>query len=379
MPEGYEPFQISSTGLLVGRTRLAEGNRWRINIGTSDYPQRFIVLFRASLPKPLQQWNREQIAATLQFPLLEGATVQETLWMVLFDGEVPAMNVTSVQDRHWGLGAMIPSDLLGSEESELGEHLPLSGKDAALTVIGVNLIREHNLIQVLKSLPVSTRQEEMQRWFLHWSAEWNIIADKVDFRMTHLPLPNIRPKLLARPAASESEEEETTGIIRPFLAMMDSGTQKALRVTKEQTVQEKFGSAMDSVPKQPTPILTSQVYWQGRFSEGIRCLFGTEEGALRSVRLTSVPSTGGWMQLLSKHMWLWISLALLIPIFVLLSVRWVHVSELWLQFPHFWGMTLGVLLWVFVPESFLGLIIIVLTFVSLFRPSWARHRFRVYS
>jgi len=380
MPQGYEPIQISSAGSILGRARLAESNRWQINIGTSDYPQRLSILFRASLSRPLKQWNREQVVSTLQFPRLEGVTVQETIWSIAFEGNLPPLDVTSIQERHGGSGTAALPDVPGSEESHLGEHQPLSAIDAALSLIGVNLIREHNLIQVLKSLPVSHRQEEKQRWFLHWLEEWNMVADKVDFQISHVPLTlhNVRPRLLIRPADSNSERTKTTGIVLPFLELMGARTQESLKVNKKQTVQEKFGSAMDAIPKQPIPILNSQVYWQGRSSEEVQYLFGSESGGLRAIRLTSVPHTSNWILPFSEYIWLWISLALLIPIFVLLSVRWIHLTELWLQFPHFWGTALGVLLWVFMPESFLGPIIIALTFIAFFRPSWTRHRLRTH-
>ena len=379
MPEGYEPIQISSAGLILGRTRLAESNRWRINIGTSDYPQRVNVLFRVALPQSLTQWNREQIVSTLQFPFLEEVAVQETLWTLTFEGNLPPLNVTTIRDRHWGTGMIASSDFFGSEESDLGEYLPISGIDAARSLIGVNLIREHNLLQVLKSVPASLRQEEMHRWFLHWQEEWDMVADKVDFQISHLPLTlhNVRPNLIVRPVDAASELD-TIGIIRPFLEIMGARTQESLRLNKEETVQEKFGTTMDLTVRHPVPILTSQVYWQGRSSEEMQYLFGMEEGLLRGIRLASLPSTGSWILEQSEHVWLWGSLSLLIPIFVLLSVRQVYLAELWLQFPHFWGMTLGFLLWVFVPESFIGPIIIALTFGAFFRPSWPRYRYKTY-
>ena len=380
MPDGYEPIQISSAGLMLGRTRLTEGNRWRINIGTSDYPQRFSMLFRASLPQQLKQWNQEQVVSMLQFPLLEGVVVQETIWMAALEGDLPPLNVTSVRDRHGSSGVITPG-VLGTDENDLGEHTPISGKDVTLSLIGINLIRQSNLLQVLKSLPTSFRQDEVQRWFLHWLDEWNTVADKVEFQISHLPLTlhNVRPQLITRPADPVAKGAESTGIIRSLLEIMGARTPDALRDDKEQTVQEKFGSTMDFIPKQPIPVLTSQVYWQGRVSEKVQYLFGTEKGALQTIRLTSVPNTGGWMLQSSEHIWLGISLSLLIPVVVLLSVRWIHLMELWLQFPHFWGMTLGILLWTFLPESFLGPIIMALTFMSFFRPSWVRHRSRMYS
>ena len=364
MPEGYQLIQISSAGLLLGRARFIENNRWQINIGTSGYPQRLNILFRASIPQPLKQWNREQIVSTLQFPQLEGVVVQETIWTVAMEGSTSPLNVAMVQE----------SD---GKEKKLGEHTPITGIDVTLSLIGMNLIREDNLLRVLQSLSVSLRQEEIQYWFLHWLAEWNMVADKVDFQISHLPLTlhNVRPKLITQSTDSDSEKTN----VRSFLERMGAQTPSALKVFKEQIAQEKFGQAMDSLASPPVPILTSQVYWQGRVTNEVQYLFGTEEGAIRAIRLTSVPSAGAWLPQFSGHPWLWISLALLIPVFVLLSVRWVYLSELWLQFPHFWGMTIGVLLWIFLAESFIGPIVIVLTFLSLFRPSWTRHRFRMYS
>jgi hypothetical protein len=357
MPQGYEPIQVSSAGLLLERIRLEESNRWQINIGTSDYPQRLNILFKASIPVSLKKWNREQITSSLQFPFLEGVAVQETLWTATFEGSIPTLNVETI--------------LGGGETNKLKEHSPLSGKEATLSLIGVNLIREHNLLYTLRSLPVSSRQEEMRRWLAHWLEEWYTVADKVDFQMTLLSAQDVKPKLLLR---SNLPRRAEPGTIRAFLDTMGTSTQAALRVGTQQSVLEKFGISLDTAYRQPVPILTSQVYWQGRISAEMQHLFGAEEGALRAIHLTSMPSEGKWTDWLSEQMWVAICLLLLVPIVLLLSVRWVYMMELWLQFPHFWGMTIGVLLWVFLPESFLGLAIIVLTFASFFRPSWRRNR-----
>jgi len=361
MPLEFELLQISSAGSILERTRLDENNRWRINIGTSDYPQRLSVLFRTSFRLPLEQWNREHVIAMLQFPLMEGVVVQDTIWTVAFEGNIPTINVTSVLQQH----------------ENLGNHVPVSGTNAILSQIGLNLIREHNLLRVLNSLPVTVRQEETWRWYSHWLEEWNTVADKVDYQVAHLPLTvqSITPKLIIRPIDPAREQEESIGIVRPFLKTMSAKSREALRDNKEQSVREKFGTTADTIPKYSTPILNSQVYWQGRSAEEMQHLFGAEEGMIRAVQLTSVPSEGGWTIHVTEHVWLFISLTFLVPILVLLSVRWVHLAELWLQFPHFWGLVLGVLLWTFLPESFVGLILIVLTIASFFRPSWTRRRY----
>jgi hypothetical protein len=360
MPPGYELIQISAVGIILDHTRLDDQHRWRINIGTSDYLQRLNILFRASLKPPLRQWNRGQVAATLQCPILEGVTVQETLWTAAFEGTIPTLHVKTTLDS--------------KETYDLKDHTPLSGMEAALSLVGMNLVREHNLLQTLRSLPAFSRQDEMQRWFWHWSNEWNMVADKVDFQMSNLSSQNIRPQLIVRSAASPTERTESTGTVRSFLATIGMGTQEALRDIKRQIVQDQFDTSINTLQQQSAPVLNSQVYWQGRVSEKMQYLFGTEEGGLHAIHLTSQPDIGDWADWFSKHLWLGICLALLIPILVLLSVRWVHLMELWLQFPHFWGMTLGVLLWALVPESFIGVIIITLTLISFLRPSWLRHR-----
>jgi len=361
MPIGYEPIQISSAGAILDQTRLEENHQWKVNIGTSDYPQRLNIFFRASLPHSIRQWNQEQITATLRFPILVGVTVQETLWTVAMEGNAPTMSVETALD--------------GAKKHSHGDYRPMSGREAALSLVGVNLIREHNLLHVLRTLPVSLRQEEMLKWFLHWSDDWNTVADKVDSQIAYLPLQDIKPKLITDLTDQESGRMVIPGTIRSFWGTMSARTQESLRTGKEQSIQDKFPAGMETQSTPTGPILASPVYWQGRLSNEMQYLFGTEEGTLRSIRLTSKPDDGNWAQWLDEFVWLGISFALLIPIFVLLSVRWVHPKELWLQFPHFWGMTIGVLLWTFLPESFIGLIIIVLTFVSFFRPSWTRHRF----
>ena len=376
MPSEYEPIQISSASSILDRTRLEEKGRWRIHIGTSDYPQRLNILFRAPFSKPLRRWKREQIVSTLRFPTLEGVAVQDTIWTIAFEGNLPTLNVASALDQHWSGGTLLSPKLIGRHVNDLGDHSPLSGRDSQITLIGVNLIREYNLLRVLDSIPLSARQEEVRRWFLHWSGEWDMVADKVDFQVAHLPLSlhNVRSNLILRPLGAASGRGETAGIVRLFLETMGASTRESLRVSKDRSVSEKFGTSFDVQQRQSVPILNSPVYWQGRISDEMQYLFGAEEGAVRTITLTSLPHESKLSDWISEHVWLWISLGLLLPVFVLLLVRWVYVMELWLQFPHFWGMSIGVLFWTFLPESFIGLIIIVLTFVSFFRPSWSRHR-----
>jgi hypothetical protein len=369
MPPGYELIQISSAGAILDRTQIRENHEWRINLGISDYPQRFSILFRVQLPYPLKRWNRSQIAATLQFPLLKGVTVRETLWTVAFEGHVPTLHVKSALDEN--------------EVIDLGEHIPLAGVNAMLSQVGVNLIRKNNLYHVLRSLPVSSRREDVQHWFSNWSDEWNAVSEKVDPQVDYLEkqnstspasLRNIKPNLLMRPIDFDGGKVVSPGTIRLFWQTMAAPTPESLKKNKEELVKEKFAEVSETQSQQQGTLWNSQVYWQGRISEEIQYLFGTEEETIRAIHFTSKPTEKEWMSWFSDHVLLGICFALLLPILVLLSVRWVHLMELWLQFPHFWGMTVGVLFWTFLPESFIGLIIIIGTFFSLFRPSWTRHR-----
>ena len=361
MPSGYEPIQIFSAGSILGYTWLEGSGRLRINIGKSDYPQRLNMLFHVPKKLPLRFWNQKQVMSALQFPVLEGVVVQDTIWTVAFEGSVPSLRVESILDE----GGI----------NNMGEHTPLSGAEASLSLVGLNLVREHNLLRVLNSIP-SGRPDEMLRWFSHWTAEWNTVAGKVDFQVMNLPLmiQNVRPSLIVCNDDYFNTQSETVGIVRPFLETISATTREALRARKKQSVNEKFGNAIDHLATYPVSILNSQVYWQGRISGETRYLFGAEERVVQTILLTSNPNEGEWTNWLYSFMILWISFCLLCPIFILMLVRCVCIVDMWYQFPHFWGMSLGIILWTFVPESFIGIIVILLTCLSFFRPSWPRHR-----
>ncbi|MDR0520526.1 MAG: hypothetical protein LBH00_01595 [Planctomycetaceae bacterium] len=351
MPGGYELIQISADGSMVQRTRL-DRNRWTVYIGSSDYPQRLCILFRTVLPAPVWQ-QQEKRTSALQFPVLEGIAVQETLWSLSLEDDVPAFNI----------------DIAGTF---LNHQTPLSGDEAVQTLIGLNLIREYHLIRLLNSVS-SSKPADLQRWFSHWLSEWNTAADRIDDQMQRLPLTlqNIRPKFVQNQADSAAKKGQKQGYLGAFSETISRQTQKELLENKQQCVLgKKISFAGEDEKTMPMP--TSQVYWQGRISADMRYFFGYSEGAVREITLTSLPEEMSWTHFFSGAVHLAAGLILVMPIIVLLLIRWVNLRELWLQFPHFWTMSFGILLWVFIPGSIIGLAVIGFTVLAFFRPSWRR-------
>ncbi|GHT17691.1 hypothetical protein FACS1894189_4070 [Planctomycetales bacterium] len=393
MPQNYEPIQMTCAGLTTKGTKLS-GNRWKIDVWASDYPQRLHLSFRGILsrasrdsdekPRPLtlSQLSREKIVTSFKLPVLEGVVIQETLWSVLFEdskpGMLPMFSVSSVRERQMGPATFTSSELLGENVVELGEHIPLSGVAAWQSIIGIHLTRQYNLLRVLNTVSdaIPAKSEEMKRWYSHWADNWFSLADKVDVQMSHLSAlqQNGKPQILLDPQKQKGEETQANsaaGFIGTWIESMNlSITRNALIVSGRQGITEKLGLTESETVRTPTlyPRLNSQVYWQNRVMEDAQYLFGVSEGTIQSIRLESQPEVGGWSLPQSKSFFLWLA----IPVLFLILLRHVHLMDILLQFPHFWGVLVGILLWNLFPSLFLGFSIILLTFFSLFRPNWSR-------
>jgi hypothetical protein len=402
MPQDYEPIQITCAGLTTKGTKL-EKNRWKIDVWTSDYPQRLHLSFRGTLrgkqrggshrgsqrdsdekPRPLTlpQLNREKIVTSLPLPVLEGVVIQETLWSVLFEdskpGTLPIFSVSSVRERQMGPATFVSSELLGENMVELGEHAPLSGIAARQSIIGVHLTRQYNLLRVLNAVSdaVPAKSEELKRWYSHWADNWFSHADKIEGQMSRLSVPqqNAKPQIILDPQkliGEETQANSAAGFIGTWIESMNLAISRdALIVSGRQGITEKLGLTESEAKREPTlyPRLNSQVYWQNRVMEDAQYLFGMSEGAIQAVRLESQPEVGGWSLPWSQNLFFWLA----VPILFLILLRHVHLMDILLQFPHFWGMLVGILLWNLFPPGIIGLTIILLTFISLFRPNWSR-------
>jgi hypothetical protein len=67
---------------------------------------------------------------------------------------------------------------------------------------------------------------------------------------------------------------------------------------------------------------------------------------------------------------LWITVAIFL---LILSTRF-HFWEPFLQFPHFWGGVVGLLLWNLFPTGLFGIAILFLTTLSFLTPAWSQIR-----
>ncbi|MDR3232154.1 MAG: hypothetical protein LBT46_00545 [Planctomycetaceae bacterium] len=385
LPADCEVIQMTSNGIILGGTQLGN-NRWQLDFWDSDYPQRLIILFRRNKRnnksnnhnKNGKERRVEDVQAAdnlLRFPLpvFEGIKVQETLWSLIKESGAPLeYDVQTLQkvrtQTNWDDNTV----------TDLGRRKFLTGNDIVQTQITVNLIRQHHLLRLLNSLPAAApgRTEEVKRWYSHWSAEWDSVTEKINYQSALTAAsaanePN-RKQTLLLDLQQESAQAASTAV---FLETMTSKTRDALLLAKQQSVKEKI----ENVPGEgqtgtavAVPMLNSLSYWQGRHGGETVYLFGVSSGAVEEIRLTA--GKGGNVFPSAVSSVFWIVLCVSAAISILLYCNRIFVTELFLQFPHFWGTVAGLFLWSATPLSGAGMIIVILTLLSLFRPSWQRRK-----
>ncbi|MDR1267939.1 MAG: hypothetical protein LBK82_00295 [Planctomycetaceae bacterium] len=182
IPSDYELIRVTCAGIASKGMKLSE-DQWKIDLWSSDYPQRVKIIFRGQLtagetsaqPLTLSQLNQEKRTIALRFPVLEGVLVQQTLWTVSL--ETPSD------------GFFSPFDILVHRNREgqnfgnvLSGHIPVSGNKAMQTLLKLNLIRLNNLLLILNSVsaPTPARSEEVKHWFAYWQDEWFTTVNNVE-------------------------------------------------------------------------------------------------------------------------------------------------------------------------------------------------------
>ncbi|GHT09528.1 hypothetical protein FACS1894170_00160 [Planctomycetales bacterium] len=382
LPAGCELLQITRDGHFVQGTKLPD-NCWHVDFWDSDYPQRWSFLFRSNQNKNDFQRSgvkpQKQQSIHLQFPIFDGLQIQETIWT--FAGEIDGnQSECSVQTfKHY-------SDSVTAVQRKetaihLGRHRFLTGVDVLQPQIAMNLIRQRHMLRLLNSLPVDTagRTDDLKRWYSLWSAQWNNITEKLDFQTpltANIPNPK-QAVILNRDDMPQQADSATSA--GAFLATISPKTREAFMLAKQQSVREKIGDAIagtQSHSKQPetagaVPILTSPAYWQGRISSESGYLFGICNGTICEICLSGGLREQPFSSVVPS---VFLSLLLMILMFAVLVYLRGFLKELFLQFPHFWGICIGLLLWFLLHLGGVGVIVIVLIVLSLFRPSWKRRK-----
>lgn len=393
LPHGFELIRIESAGMASEGTRLTD-RRWRLDLWAGDYPQRIGFLFRGTvtcrapdaafereprLPFAAKRLAGERLEASIPFPVLENIDIQETLWTVsleTLEGEVfPPLTVSSIRE-----GAPESSDSgeasrLRDVEEPLGRHVPVHGLNAITNLLKIDLVRLNNLLSVLDSVPSPTpaKASEFRRWLTHWIDEWTGLVGVVELRTSRHPnalysgerltlldsrLPRAAPSAV-RPVGTFVETMET-----PELSL------QALFVRQQRQLKHLDATLPGPVGRPPFFSRNSLVHWRMVMTEHASDLFGTADGAVKEIRLLSNPGPYRWSNRMLYRALPWLA----IPAVLLLLRRRLHLTEIFLQFPHYWGIVVGLLLGSLFSSGIGGFLVIVLVLLSFFRPVWRRPR-----
>lgn len=392
MPSRYELIQITSSGIVSVGTRLTD-RRWKIDLCSSDYPQRIGIVFRGilqsmeggdfegeTIPFSFDHWAREKVATSIPLPILESVDILETLWTISFEttsaSPRPVLAVSTVYEEPSEFGDFALSFVKRDIVESLGRHTPVGGQEAAQTLLKLELVRLDNLLFIMDSVqaPSPSKIQEVERWYSQWSNEWFGILQMVDFHTILYPtvLHSDEHSVLFSPM--ERRTETVSGrSIGSFIESMKVPelTLQALEVRRNR-LREKLGFAPSEDARRSFSFSTGTlVQCRGRMSEDSSHLFGATEGQLKELRIVSVPGPGRWAERLMNPSWFWI----LIPAILLVFSQKLHLEELFLQFPHFWGTLFGLLLWSLFPPGYFGMVVLLLVFLSLFFSPWPRRHF----
>lgn len=392
MPPNFELIQLISAGISSSGSRLMD-RRWKIELSSSDYPQRISVVFRGSLEysdekekKPRGESNYFSLrklkdgrwTTPLPLPTLENVDINETLWTLSFESSEnekrPLLSVATVREK-----IVVPDDpVLPFQKQEitefLGNRYPAVGQEASETLIKLDLVRLNNLLASLDAItkPIpAIKLDEVARWEAQWSKEWNGLLKMIDYQRLAFPQAIYASdhQVLLDPL----EKQKSSGGGQNIQIFLDSMkptemSLRALMIRKENLIGEmnlppSSGSSEDRSRQLSTTFL---VHYPSRINERSSHLFGATEGSLKEIRIESVPIAANWAGNFVKFSILWI----LIPLALILFFRKLPFTDIVVQFPHFWGAIVGLLLWSLFPAGLLGGCILVLVFLSLWYSPW---------
>lgn len=380
MPSDYELIRVTCAGIVSKGIKLSE-DRWKIELWSSDYPQRIKILFRGQLtgnktsaqPLTLSQLNKEKQTISLRFPILEGVFVQQTLWTISL--EMPSNGFFSpfdilIRRNHKGLDT----------DHILSGHIPVSGNKAIQTLLKLNLIRLNNLLLILSSVstPPPARSEEVKRWFRYWQDEWFAAVNTMEYQTKNFPatLQSGHHEIILDPIIPASNTP-VSGFIGTILESKNIPMSiEALMQRYQSEVSAKFLSGVpDGNRQQPQLFFSDSLFpYRSNMITDVSYFFGVNEEPLNEICLTSNPQGYHLPFFLRNNLLNHILLGLAVPVFILiLSIRF-HLWDLFFQFPHFWGFAAGLLLCNLFPPGFLGMAVLLLTFLSFCYPAWPRHR-----
>jgi hypothetical protein len=380
MPKDYELIRVTCAGIVSKGIRLSD-ERWKIDLWSSDYPQRIKIIFRGQLtadeisvqPLTLSKLSKKKLTIPLRFPVLEGVLVQQTLWTISFETLreeiLPPFDISVSHNRE---GQNFNNVLRG--------HIPVSGNKATPTLLKLNLIRLNNLLLVLNSVsaPPPARFEEIKRWSVYWSDEWFSTVSEVEYQTKNFPsILQSGGHELIFDLVNLTSNESGSGFIGTILESKNIPMSiEALMQRYQSEVSAKSLSTVSESNRSRPQLFFSDLPFLRRnnMSKDISYFFGVNEESLREICLTSEPVGYHLPFFFQNKLLNHLLLGLAVPVFLLILLIRFHFWDLFFQFPHFWGFAVGLILWSLFPTGFLGIAVFFLTFLSFCYPAWSRRR-----
>ncbi|MCL2743553.1 MAG: hypothetical protein FWE67_06865 [Planctomycetaceae bacterium] len=376
LPPNSELLQIASSGVCSEGIRLMD-RRWKISLFSSSYPQRIIVVFRCRQPKDKPQDTKQFLSAVL--PVFENVDIQGTLWSFSFS---PAASLRKRTERRiqtenllFDISVIqektVAADTLSLplKTEDIAEHFNgqrlLSGADRSQTLLKLNLVRLNNLLFLMDSLPkpVLGQTDEFRNWAGEWNSVWGGLAAQINGLRIEYPNAILAEGLAVIHTKLEENElfpARKRNISEMLEAMnpADKSLQALLLRKKYLTTNPSPRTELNQVYLTPSALFPQNIVGNETYGE----IFGTANGNIKEIRLTQqIPSTDWFSTLLFQSITGGIFFVLLI---ILLSK--LQFSNLLLQFPHFWGIIAGVLLWCFIYMEIAAAAVIGLSLLSLF-------------
>jgi hypothetical protein len=310
LPSGLRLLELYIDGLAVTAMRAGE-RTWKVPLALKPLPVRVEIVFAGELTVPLGAWGDLQLAA----PTLVGLPVETTLWTVYSPPRMGSGEVANVRSP-----SLLEMDLtrLKSITSILAQ--PDDGLSA-------------------------DRREEISAWQRPWENRWLAAHNAV------------RRRLLSSPRSSQMLAKETD------LAKLEHDhTRIAQRLSGRR-------SSETSATQRPTSELAE--LWTESFSGGRPPVRGAHDGALGTLTVRYSRPEGA--EAYWRSAYAIVSLAL-VGGWAIARRRGLAFMDPLRRWPHATGVLFGLMWWLWLNPSVLGLLIALASVIASLRPGFRATR-----
>jgi hypothetical protein len=296
LPATYQLIQATVAGL-PAMLEATGPQRWRLNLGPDQLPQRVSVVYQGHLP-PADSSGRQHFAA----PLLHDMAVERTLW--------------SIQ---------------GPPATGTGQPQPADSQIDALRQELFRLDATATLIDLASDVVSENAPKEIARWYLPWAQQLIATQAKIDYRrLQHGPSTSVD---LSRVQSTEREQESVakrlgTTLIRNQAAAERVRTAGAAELLypesrkNEPILRCSFLGVKGTIDVRYPPVQTSTLSQRGLAALMFACLAALTFLLLRRRVVADwlVPRLYAVGVLIGLAWWLWLTPSLIGWVIVIASI-----------------------------------------------------------